>query len=108
MPAGGSEVIIPPGIQNADAKQENITFNPFNLKVVLGVNSTVYFYDADMQDNLGHVLETTSWPTNGTPFAFDILPGQVLNVTLTTAGTYTYNCEWHPVWMTGTITVVSG
>jgi len=108
VPLGGSEIIIPPGIQDANAKAKNITFNPYNLKVVIGVNSTIYFYDADIQDRLGHVLETTSWPNSATPFAFDILPGRVVNVTLTTPGTYTYNCEWHPVWMTGTITVVAG
>lgn len=100
-------IIIPPGIQNADAKQENITFDPFNLKVVVGVNNTIYFYNADMQDNLGHVIESVSWPSGGQTFAFPILPGQVYNFTLTTPGTYDYNCEWHPVWMTGTITVVA-
>jgi plastocyanin len=101
-------VVIPPGIQDANAKAQNITFDPFNLRVVIGVNNTIYFYDADLQDHLGHVLETTAWPSSGQPFAFEILPGQVANVTLTTPGTYTYNCEWHPVWMTATITVVAG
>lgn len=108
LPANGSEVIIPPGIQDADAKQQNITFEPYNLRVVVGVNNTVFWYDADLQDNLGHVLESTSWPSAAQPFAFDILPGQVANVTLTVPGTYIYNCEWHAVWMSGTITVVAG
>lgn len=108
LPAGGSEIVIPEGIQNANAQQENITFDPYHLKVVIGVNNTVYFYDADSQDRLGHVIETNSWPSSAQPFAFDILPGQVANVTLTTPGIYNYNCEWHPVWMTGTITVLNG
>ena len=101
-------MIIPPGIQDADAKQLNIAFEPYNMKVVIGVNNTVYFYDADLQDNLGHILESTSWPSSGQPFAFQILPGKAVSVTLITPGTYEYNCEWHPVWMTGTITVLSG
>jgi plastocyanin len=108
LPSCGSEVIIPPGIQDSNAKALNITFDPFNLKVVIGVNNTVYFVNNDLQDNLGHVLETNSWPSSGQPFAFEILPGQVMNVTLSTPGKYLYNCEWHPVWMTGTITVVAG
>jgi plastocyanin len=108
LPAGSSEVVIPQGIQDANAKQQNITFDPYNLKVVIGVNNTVYFYDADSQDRLGHVIESNSWPSSAQPFAFDILPGQDANVTLTVPGTYTYNCEWHPVWMTGTIIVLSG
>jgi plastocyanin len=108
VPPGGSEIVIPPGIQNADAKEQNITFDPYNLKVVIGVNSTVYFYDADMSDHLGHIIQSVSWPTNGQPFFIQILPGQVLNVTLSTPGTYNYNCIWHPVWMTGTITVLAG
>jgi plastocyanin len=106
-PTGGSEVIIPPGIQDADAKQKNITFEPATLKVVVGVNNTIYFVNNDLQDNLGHIIESTSWPTGGQVFQFDILPGQTSSITLTTPGTYKYNCEWHPVWMTGTITVVN-
>ncbi len=108
LPAGGSEIVIPEGIQNANAQQENITFDPHNLKVVIGVNNTVYFYDADSQDRLGHVIESIAWPSSTQPFAFEILPGQVANVTLTAPGTYTYDCEWHPVWMKGTITVLNG
>jgi len=99
-------VVIPPGIQNSDAQALNITFQPFKLTVQVGVNNTVYFVNTDMTDNLGHVIESTSWPNGGQVFAFPILPGRVVNVTLTTPGTYTYNCEWHPVWMTGTIVVL--
>jgi len=108
LPTCGSEVIIPPGIQDSNAKALNITFDPFNLKVVIGVNNTIYFVNNDLQDNLGHVLQSDSWPSSGQPFAFEILPGHVWNVTLSTPGTYKYNCEWHPVWMTGTIIVVAG
>jgi len=105
-PAGGSAVIIPEGIQDANAKQENITFIPYDLKVEVGVNNTIYFYNADLKDNLGHVIESVAWPSGGQPFAFALLPGRLYNLTLTTPGTYEYDCEWHPVWMIGTITVL--
>jgi plastocyanin len=108
VPPGGSEVNIPPGIQDANAKQLGITFRPVNITVVTGVNNTIYFVDSDVQDNLGHILETTSWPTNGQVFDFWALPNHVCSVTLTTPGLYEYNCEWHPVWMSGTIKVVAG
>lgn len=106
LPSGASEVVIPLGIQSPDAQARNITFDPYNLTVQVGVNNTIYFVNEDLNYSLGHVIESTSWPTNGQVFAFPILPGQVYNITLTTPGTYTYNCEWHPVWMTGTITVL--
>ena len=106
VPRGGSEVIIPEGIQSPNAEQDNITFAPATLKVVVGVNNTIYFYNADLTDNLGHVIESVAWPTGGQTFAFAVLPGQVANITLTTPGTYKYDCEWHPVWMLGTIVVL--
>ena len=55
----------------------------------------------------GHIIESTSWPTGGQVFDFDILPNGVANITLTTPGTSLYNCEWHPVWMQGTIKVLA-
>ena len=107
LPKGGSEIIIPQGIQNADAQQLDITFSPVSITVVVGVNNTIFFVNQDLQDNLGHVIQSTSWPSS-VPygFSFDLVPGRVANVTLTVPGTYTYNCAWHPVWMIGTITVI--
>lgn len=92
-------VIIPPGIQDL---ANHVSFEPVNITVVIGVNNTIVWLN---NDNEEHILESTSWPSNGQPFQFYSLPGKTNAVTFTTAGTYTYFCEWHPIWMDGTITV---
>jgi plastocyanin len=79
-----------------------------NVTVVIGVNNTIYIVNQDMQDNLGHVIQSVNWPTGAQPFgAFDLLPGWVAAFTLTTPGVYHYQCTWHPIWMEGTITVLA-
>jgi plastocyanin len=95
------QVIIPQGIENIANK---ISFQPINITIVIGVNNTIVFTNHDDQE---HILESTSWPQDGQPFQFYSLPGQSNSVTLTTAGKYTYFCEWHPIWMDGTITVIA-
>ena len=95
------QVIIPEGIENIANK---ISFEPINITVVIGVNNTIVFANHDDQE---HILESTSWPQGGTPFQFYSLPGQNNALTLTTPGKYTYFCEWHPIWMDGTITVIA-
>ena len=104
-------MIIPPGIENLANK---VSFQPINITIVIGVNNTVFFTNHDDQE---HILESTAWPTNGQPFQLYSLPGTgnacVLTgilancVTFTTPGKYTYFCEWHPIWMDGTINVVA-
>ncbi|MGA2665733.1 MAG: plastocyanin/azurin family copper-binding protein [Nitrososphaerales archaeon] len=104
-------MIIPPGIENIANK---VSFEPINITVVIGVNNTIFFTNHDDQE---HILETTSWPTQGQPFQLYSLPGtgnacvptgpDQNCVTLTAPGTYTYFCEWHPIWMDGTINVVA-
>lgn len=106
LPPGGTEIVIPPGIHDPDAQQLGITFTPVHVNVVVGVNNTLYFVNTDVNFTLGHVIESTQWPKTAQPFAFEILPGQVMNVTLSTPGVYNYTCVWHPVWMHGSITVV--
>jgi len=107
LPKGASEIIIPPGINVGNASNK-ITFTPVDLTVVIGVNNTVFFVNADLQDYLGHVIQSVSWPTGAQPFgAWTILPGRTANATLTTPGVYHYQCTWHPVWMEGTITVLA-
>lgn len=92
-------VVIPPGIQDLANK---VSFEPINITVVIGVNNTIVWLN---NDNEEHILESTSWPTNGQPFQFYSLPGKTNAVTFTTPGIYTYFCEWHPIWMDGTINV---
>jgi plastocyanin len=106
-PPGAIAIIIPDGIDSPTARQLNITFRPVNVRVVAGVNSTIYFLNDDIDFTLGHIIQTTLWPADGKPFVFNSLPGEVTKVTLSTPGVYNYTCIWHPVWMQGSITVVS-
>jgi plastocyanin len=94
-------VIIPPGIENLANK---VSFEPINVTIVIGVNNTIVFINHDDQE---HILESTAWPTDGQPFQFYSLPGSSNSVTFTTPGEYTYFCEWHPIWMDGSINVVA-
>jgi plastocyanin len=94
-------VIIPPGIENLANK---VSFEPINITIVIGVNNTIVFVNHDDQE---HILESTAWPTDGQPFQFYSLPGSSNSVTFTTPGKYTYFCEWHPIWMDGSINVVA-
>jgi plastocyanin len=105
------EIIIPPGIENVANK---VSFEPINVTLKIGVNNTIFFMNNDDQE---HILESTSWPSNGQPFQVYSLPGDYNScvktgntpncLTLTTPGKYTYFCEWHPIWMDGTINVVA-
>jgi plastocyanin len=104
-PGGAVAIVIPDGIDAPTARQFNITFKPSNIRVVSGVNSTVYFLNKDINFSLGHVIQTTVWPKDGQPFVFDSLPGEVTKVALSTPGVYNYTCIWHPIWMQGSITV---
>jgi plastocyanin len=106
-PPGAIAIVIPDGIDLPTAKGLNITFSPVTTRVVLGVNNTVYFLNKDIDFTLGHVIQTTLWPSDGKPFVFNTLPGEVTKVTLSTPGVYNYTCIWHPIWMHGSITVVS-
>jgi plastocyanin len=94
-------VIIPPGIEDLANK---VSFEPINITIRIGINNTVVFLNNDDQE---HILESTSWPTDGQPFQLYSLPGSMVSVTLTTPGKYTYFCEWHPIWMDGVINVVA-
>jgi len=94
-------VIIPPGIENVTNK---VSFEPINITIVIGVNNTIVFVNHDDQE---HILESTAWPQNGQPFQFYSLPESSNALTFTTPGKYTYFCEWHPIWMDGTINVIA-
>jgi plastocyanin len=93
--------VIPPGIEDLANK---VSFEPINVTLVIGVNNTIVFQN---HDDLEHIIESTSWPSNGQPFQFYSLPGSNMSVTLTTPGKYTYFCEWHPIWMDGSIVVLA-
>jgi plastocyanin/cytochrome c oxidase assembly factor CtaG len=74
-------------------------YNPRNLTVVIGVNSTVVW------QSKGYSTDTvTSY--NGLFSSPNIGPGQSWFYTFTSPGTYRYYCIYHP-WMSGAIKVLS-
>jgi plastocyanin len=78
---------------------------------VVGVNNTINFVD---QDSIApHNVYFTSIPAGATspnPSGGPptLLKGETFSVTLTTPGTYDFECQFHSTWMQGVITVVSG
>jgi plastocyanin len=107
-PAGGGVerggkpvmVMMPSGV----GINQKLDFTPKDIVVVIGVNNTMIWVN---QDSVDHTA--TSDP--GAPAAFDTgdVPGGTSSapITLTTAGTYAYHCQFHPAWMKGTIIVMA-
>jgi len=95
-------VIIPKGI----AENQSLNFVPSHLKLVIGVNNTVTWIN---QDNLSqHTVVTNLVPSGGTQVDLILGTNQTYTVKFTVPGTYDYYCMWHPAWMRGVITVLSG
>ncbi len=105
----GATVIIPQGI----GTDQSLNFEPSTFTLVVGVNNTVTFED---QDNTApHNVWFTSVPSGATnpntaagqSSFYEINDGQSVTYTLTTPGTYDFECQFHSTWMQGVITVVS-
>ena len=74
-------------------------YSPQQIKVVLGVNSTVTW--------VSHSISYDTVTDRGGSFGSGpIPPGGIFSYTFTAPGVYDYYCLYHP-WMTGTVTVVS-
>lgn len=76
-------------------------FTPDVITVVIGKNNTINWINNDLAphtatSDLAGVFDTGA-----------IAPGASAEVTLSTPGTYTYHCSFHP-WMQGTVIVKSG
>ena len=82
-------------------------FSPSTLSVSSG--TTITFTDQD--SSATHNVHFTSVPSGASMPSPNPSPnlkqGDTYTVTLTTAGTYTFVCDYHN-WMKGTITVTSG
>ncbi len=78
---------------------ESLGFSPLNVTVMLGVNSTVVFFNNDAAVHTA-TANDGSWNTG------DVLPGQAAMIKFNTTGTFAYHCTYHP-YMVGTITVVA-
>jgi len=73
-------------------------FTPNTITVVIGKNNTLYFANDDV------AVHTATSDTAGVFDTGNIQPGSTAQVTITTPGTYTYHCIYHP-WMQATVIV---
>lgn len=98
--AGVTSYIIAP----AGAGLGGINFQPANFVLVIGVNNTLVLKNEDTADHT-----VTSLP--GDAFSFDT--GDIsglsssLPIVFTTPGVFPYQCQFHPAFMHGTITVLA-
>jgi plastocyanin len=95
-------IIIPKGI----AANQSENYVPSNVKVVVGINNSVTWIN---QDNLSqHTVVTDVVPPGGSQVDLILGTNQTYTIKFTVPGVYHYYCMWHPAWMKGTITVLSG
>src|SRR4029077_21230141 len=95
-------IVIPKGI----ARNQSENSVPANVKVVIGVNSSVTWIN---QDSLSqHTVVTTVVPSGGSQVDLILGTNETYTVKLMVPGVYHYYCMWHPDWMKATITVLSG
>ena len=92
-------VDMPPGVGSNQA----LNFQPATITVVIGVNNTIKWVNSD---TVAHTVMSTSGPAE---FGNDgtIAAGATFTWTMTTAGTYQYECSLHPTNMHGTVIVKS-
>jgi plastocyanin len=104
MSSTSGTIIIPQGA--GGAQQAN--FCPPNATIVIGVNNTVTW--ADQDTSAPHNIYFTMIPAGASQPATSptLMSGDSFSVTLTTPGTYHYECQFHPGWMQGVLTVVGG
>jgi len=104
-------ITIPVGA-GSSGKPTSFYFEPDVITVVAGYNSTVIWRNNDssvhtvtaavgVPDPRFNAFGPTSQPWN------NINPGDEVNFTFTTAGTYNYSCSYHN-WMHGEVIVVAG
>jgi len=82
-------------------------FAPDTVRVVVGMNNTVYWTNSD---NTGtpHTVTPKSGPAGGWATGSATLnQGDTYQYTFTLPGTYTYYCTFHPTVMSGTVVVVA-
>lgn len=96
-------VILPQGV----GANTSLNFEPVEITIVVDVNNTVVWMDQDA--SASHTVAALSVPPGAVKFDSGtsklLQQGSTFAVTLTVAGTYTYDCSLHPAWMKGTIIV---
>jgi plastocyanin len=97
--SSGTTVTIPQGAGGA----QEANFSPASLTVASG--TTVMWTDQDT--DAVHNIAFTSVPSGASTPAVspNLSKGSTFQVTLTTPGTYKYECQYHSGWMQGTIVV---
>jgi plastocyanin len=92
-------IIMPSG-----AGSSQLNFSPAKVTLEIGVNNTVTWTN---DDSIAHTVKSESIPASAQAFSSALLNAtQTFSVTLTVAGTYTYECTLHPGFMQASIVVV--
>jgi len=97
------QVIMPAGV----SVEHNLNFQPSTITLVVGKNNSVTWTNKDGADHTVTFLTGPAGVNLGSISDPDVGSGQSFTITLSTPGTYTYHCNFHPAWMHGTITVVA-
>lgn len=106
-----ASVEIPEGAALADTGKN---FEPATIRVVIGNNNTVRWYNndyaqssviADNDSDPGFFNATHLGGSNGPTAASSLYPGEIFEYTFNKVGTFGYHSEPHP-WMQGTVIVL--
>ncbi len=96
-PPAGTVLVV---LLSGSYYNQSLGFSPKDITLVLGVNSSVLFFNNDAAVH-------TATARDGSFNTFDILPGQSSTIKFNSTGTYDYYCIYH-TYMVGTVTVVAG
>jgi plastocyanin len=94
-------VVMPIGV----SVEHNLNFQPSTLTLVVGKNNTVTWTNEDGADHTVTFLTGPAGVNLASISNPDVGSGQTFTITLSTPGTYTYHCNFHPAWMHGMIVV---
>ncbi len=92
--AAAGTVIMPVG-----TAAQTLNFSPAKITVIIGQNNTVTFVN---KDSAPHTVTADDGSFN----SGNMNPGASWTYTFSTAGTFTYHCNYHP-WMKGTVVVLA-
>jgi len=99
--SASNTIVIPSGI----GSDRSLNFQPSSISVASGTTITWVNDDTSI-----HNIDFLTMPSGATISPnpspnTNTWSGNTFSVTLTVPGTYTYECQYHATWMTGTITV---
>ena len=95
---------VPPAAFNVTDLLNGRYHYPWNLTVIIGVNNTLVWVNADDQS---HTVSSFIVPPGAAAFNSNLIaPGENFSVSLSVPGIYKYACLWHP-WLAGEVIVRS-